>query len=161
MATGGVDGAIRLFARPPLGNFELVSTLRGHENWVREVAFEPICAEYLDGGGEGVGEGGGVGCTPPRGETESTNRQDGAGVQIWLASASQDRNLRVWSIAERFSTPLGEVRSSVEVLAHVLVRSPRQLFHFLDESVRRSCIFILKTRKLQIGHIKPGKSKRS
>ena len=64
MATGGTDSIIRLFVRAPGGEFQLACQLKGHENWVKGLAFARVLEASR--GGE-VGE------------------------SLLLASASQDR----------------------------------------------------------------------
>lgn len=45
LAAGGVDGAVRLYARPPSGQFQLACKLTGHQDWVRGLAFAQLDGE--------------------------------------------------------------------------------------------------------------------
>ncbi|KAK9839355.1 hypothetical protein WJX84_011776, partial [Apatococcus fuscideae] len=70
LALGGVDGLIRLMVRSPLGDFQASCELKGHGDWVRSVAFTW------------------AGPDSPQGE------------RLLLASASQDKYIRVWAVSK-------------------------------------------------------------
>jgi hypothetical protein len=50
MATGGTDSNVRLFVRPPGGDFQLACQLKGHENWVKDLAFARVLEPRKEGG---------------------------------------------------------------------------------------------------------------
>ncbi len=50
LAAGGVDGAVRLYARPPGGQFQLACKLTGHQDWVRGLAFAQLDGEAASSG---------------------------------------------------------------------------------------------------------------
>jgi hypothetical protein len=71
LASGGTDSAVTLYCRAAgRPDFELVTRLAGHENWVRGLAFTRV-------------------------------REAGGGVSLLLASASQDRYLRLWLVQQQ------------------------------------------------------------
>eukprot|EP00850_Spirogloea_muscicola_P014434 SM000103S09526 [mRNA] locus=s103:437592:442532:- [translate_table: standard] len=73
MAVGGVDNSIYLYLGGQHAEFEILCNLRGHQDWVRSLDFSPLCH-----GGPG-----------------------GREVAIYLASASQDKNVRVWKLSPK------------------------------------------------------------
>jgi elongator complex protein 2 len=77
VAVGCVDGEVRLYTCHPPFSLKLACRLPGHSNWVRGVAFT------------------------------STRSSDNSSESILLASASQDRTVRLWRLVdcgERMST---------------------------------------------------------
>ncbi|KAK9820488.1 hypothetical protein WJX72_010831 [[Myrmecia] bisecta] len=70
LALGGVDNSVRLLVRAPGGTFKQVCSLMGHGDWVRALDFCHVDAA--------------LGAAGPR--------------KLLLASASQDKYLRVWAI---------------------------------------------------------------
>lgn len=52
LALGGVDSTISLLLRPPGGAFSAGCQLRGHQDWVRSLAFAHVAPE--DGQSAGV-----------------------------------------------------------------------------------------------------------
>jgi WD40 repeat protein len=73
--TGGVDSKIRVYVRPPGGCFEHACLLLGHENWVRTLAVMLAAPVSHEG----------------------TLAQSAC---LWVASASQDRTIRLWTVAQ-------------------------------------------------------------
>ena len=45
LALGGVDATISLLVRPPAGAFSAACQLRGHQDWVRSLAFAHVAPE--------------------------------------------------------------------------------------------------------------------
>ncbi|KAL0035271.1 hypothetical protein WJX79_009557 [Trebouxia sp. C0005] len=78
LALGGVDCIIRLLLAAPGGDFKQVCCLAGHADWVRSLAFTHL---------------------PP----SQTDPNPGLG-HVLLASASQDKYLRVWRIQPQATT---------------------------------------------------------
>ncbi|KAK2872088.1 hypothetical protein FQN49_002567 [Arthroderma sp. PD_2] len=77
LAVGGTRASVQIYSAQDTKdlNFELSSTLTGHESWIRSLAFSP--------GSGSVGAGG-----------EPTNPQD-----FLLASCSQDKYIRLWRVS--------------------------------------------------------------
>eukprot|EP00850_Spirogloea_muscicola_P024029 SM000426S15716 [mRNA] locus=s426:4903:8745:+ [translate_table: standard] len=73
MAVGGVDNSIYLYLGGQHAEFKILCNLRGHQDWVRSLDFSSLCQ-----GGPG-----------------------GHGGSIYLASASQDKNVRVWKLSPK------------------------------------------------------------
>eukprot|EP00850_Spirogloea_muscicola_P019700 SM000197S05443 [mRNA] locus=s197:4811:9880:+ [translate_table: standard] len=73
MAVGGVDSSIYLYLGGQHAEFKILCNLRGHQDWVRSLDFSALCQ-----GGPGGHEG-----------------------AIYLASASQDKNVRVWKLGPK------------------------------------------------------------
>ena len=65
---------MRVFVKPPKGEFALACTLTGHDNWVRSVA-----------------------ATQSLVHTTS----EGQCAALWVATASQDRMVRLWTLEEQ------------------------------------------------------------
>jgi hypothetical protein len=101
MLLGSVDSALRVLMRAPGGHFVPACALRGHDNWIRGIA--PLLwtpAGAADGGSSAAAFGGRV--DRPGHERE----------ELLVATASQDRAVRIWRIAPaRQGACTGEVRS--------------------------------------------------
>ena len=74
LLAGGVDSKVRVFVKPPKGDFALACTLTGHDNWVRSVA----ATQSL---------------------VHTTSKEQCAA--LWVATASQDRLVRLWTLEEQ------------------------------------------------------------
>jgi elongator complex protein 2 len=104
LASGGTDGAVRLFVRPattptasgsPRPSFAPAATLTGHDNWVRGLAFVHTFADDRD----------------EEDDSQLSRRRRRA---ILLASASQDTRVRVWRLEEPAPAEEAAVPSSAD-----------------------------------------------
>ena len=87
LLAGGVDSAVRIYVQQDNGEFEFACFLKGHENWVRGIA-------AVQFGGE------------------SSSAASAAHADVWIATASQDRMVRVWRLTAD-TGEASEVRLSV------------------------------------------------
>jgi WD40 repeat protein len=72
LLAGGVDSQMRVYVQPPSKHFLHTCTLTGHENWIRGIA-------VVEAGVPAAGK---------------------ALPHLWIASAGQDRIVRIWTIEE-------------------------------------------------------------
>ncbi|KAI8394027.1 WD40-repeat-containing domain protein [Radiomyces spectabilis] len=87
LATGHTDKRIFIYIfQASKGGFEMAHTLQGHDNWVRSLAFATYTGETAD-------------ATQKTGMTHTLVHGD-----LMLASASQDRYIRIWKISPHHPT---------------------------------------------------------
>ena len=94
LAAAGSTGIIQIYVSSHADEqFSLRATLAGHENWVRSLAF--TFEKPSEGGGGGSGSG------------------SGNGSDLLLASASQDKYIRLWRVHQGIGAPTYGGKSNI------------------------------------------------